>query len=330
MSERDIYRRRRAWLLRKSNATVEFICRELKCDHEFVSKWFQRGEAGKGFHDSQRSGAPRKLSPDLEPKVKRMLKRKREGSSDKVSKILKTENDLDISGRTIRNYAHKLGLKSYVRPEKPRLVKDDKARRLAFAKKRRPRGFWDQVFWTDETIYPLHNDGRRIWSEHRDDVPPREKDIVEKTVRIWAGISARGKAKLFKIPSSWTSPEYVQFLKTKAMPSMIEVAGEDFIFMHDGDGAHRGKDVQKYLKEKGIRVLEGCPARSPDLWPHENFFKILDDGVKNRKYSTLDGLWKVLKEEWEKIPEETVLKLVRDVPKRLKEVIKLQGGITRH
>lgn len=330
MAEDDIYRRRRAWELRKAGHSVNSICTELKCDDKFVAKWFQRGQAGKGFHDSQRPGAPPKLTPALESKVKRILKRTRDGSADKVAKILKTENDIDIGGRTIRRYARKLGLKSYVRPMKPRLVKDDAKRRLAFAQKRRPRGFWKNIFWTDETTYELHSDNRKIWAERIEDVPPREKDLVEKTVRVWIGISFKGKAKLFKIPSGWKSPDYVQFLKTKGVPTMIKVAGKDFILMHDGDGAHRGREVQKYFNEAGIKTLDGCPARSPDIWPHENAIKILDDGLKNRKYSTIDGLWKVLQEEWEKIPHETIVKLVMDVPSRLREVIALNGAITRH
>ncbi len=212
-----------------------------------------------------KAGSPGELDPALNPQVKRLLKRKRDGSADKVAKILRTENHVDISGRTIRRYAHELGLKSYVRPIKPRLRIADRQQRLHFARTRRPKGFWDKIFWTDKSTYELHNDNRRIWAERRSDVPPREKDLVEKTVRIWVGISAKGRANLFRIPSSWSSPDYVDFLKKKAMPSIINVAGKDFIFMHDGDGAHRGRVVQKYFDENGIETLKGCPAHSPDI-----------------------------------------------------------------
>ncbi len=176
MSEDEIYRRRRAYELRKAGKSVDSICKELKCSDKFVHRWFERGSSGHGFHDSQRSGRPRKLDSDLLPKVRRLLKRKREGSADDVAIILGREDSIDITGRTVENYAHEMGLKSYVRPKKARLVGDDKARRIAFAKRMRSKEFWDKVFWTDEKALELHEEPRRIWAESRDKVP-REKKI---------------------------------------------------------------------------------------------------------------------------------------------------------
>ena len=100
--------------------------------------------------------------------------------------------------------------------------------------------------------------------------------------------------------------------------------------MHDGDGAHRGRVVENFLAEEGVKVLDDFPARSGDLQPQENMWKIVDDGVKNRNFRSLDGLWKVLKEEWEKIPQETVANLAHSVPGRLRECIAFGGGVTRH
>ncbi len=320
----------RAYELRKEGKSVKYICKELHCDHAFVKTWYERGLEEEGFSDSQRPGAPRKLASDLEKKAKRLLKRKREGSADKVAKRLRLEDGLDISGRSIQRFAKREGMRSYVRPVKARLYGKDKAMRLAFAKRRRPRYFWKRVWWTDEKAYVLHSENRKIWAERREDVPPREKELVEKTVRVWGGISATGRTQLFRIKPYWTAPEYAKFLDSKGLPSIRNVAHDDFIFMHDGDGAHRGKKVQKYLEENSIEVLNDFPPRSGDLQPDENMWKIVDDGVKDRKFTTLDGLWKVLKEEWEKIPQETVTKLACSVPKRLKEVIELGGGATKH
>ncbi len=331
MADEDLYRRRRAYELRAGGASVDSICLELKCDDKFVKKWFDRGSSGHGFHDSQRSGRPRTVPEDLYPKVRRLLKRKRGGSAGDVAKTLSKENNIQITERGLENYAHELGLSSYVRPKKARLVKDDKPRRIRFAKKpKRPKYMWGKIFWTDEKAIPLHLEPRLIWAESRDDVPPREKDLVEPTVRVWGGISAQGRTPLFKIPTYWTATDYSQFLKTKALPSIRKMVGDDFIFMHDGDGAHRGKVVEKLFQDEGVQLLPDCPARSPDLWPHENMWKIMDDGIMKHNYTTLDGLWKVAQKEWNKVLEETVRKLALDVPNRLKEVIERGGGVSRH
>ncbi len=119
-------------------------------------------------------------------------------------------------------------------------------------------------------------------------------------------------------------------MKKKALPAIRKLVGNDFYFMHDGDGAHRGKVVTEFLDVEGVNRLDNCPARSGDLWPHENMFKIMDDGIKKRNYKTLDGLWKVAREEWDNVSDEIVLNLVGSVPDRLKEVVTLAGGVTRH
>ncbi len=330
MDEWKVYRRVRAHQLRKEGKSVDFVCRELHCNHAFVNKWHARGLDGKGFLDSQRSGSPRKLPSALEAKAKRLLKHKREGSADKVAKRLRLEDGIDISGRSIQRFAKGEGMKSYIRPIKARLFPKDKELRVAFAKRRRRRHFWKKVWWTDEKVYELHSENRRIWAERREDVPPREKDLVEKTVRVWGGISAQGRTKLFKIQPNWNSPAYVQFLESKGLPSIENVAGTDYIFMHDGDGPHRGKKVQEFIEKRGLEILDDFPPRSGDLQPDENMWKIVDDGLKNRKFTTLGGLFKALTEEWERVPEETVVKLALSVPKRLREVIELGGSVTKH
>lgn len=330
MPDDEVYRRRRAYELRSEGLPIKSICLQLGCTKKFVTKWFRRGQEGQSFDDSQRSGRPRKIPQDLYPKVRRLLKRKREGSAGDVANVLSRENDIDITGRSVENYAHELGLTSYVRPKKARLVKDDRPRRLRFAQRKRLNDFWEKVFWSDEKAFELHEEPRLIWAETRDDVPPREKDLVEPTVRVWGAISARGRTPLFRIPASWKAPEYSHFLRTKGIPSIRKIVDDDFVFMQDGDGAHQGKVVTDFFEEEGIEKLDDCPARSGDLWPHENMWKIVGDGVRKRKFTTLDGLWKVVKEEWDKVPEEIALNLVHSVPDRLKEVVTLAGGVTRH
>ncbi len=330
MSDDDVYRRRRAYELRSEGHPIKSICLQLECDKKFVTKWFKRGRAGHDFEDSQRSGRPRKIPQALYPKVRRLLKRKREGSALDVANILAREDNIEITGRSVENYAHELELSSYVRPKKARLVKDDRPRRIRFAQIKRSNDFWEKVFWSDEKAFELHEEPRLIWAESRDDVPPREKDLVEPSVRVWGAISARGRTPLFRIPASWKAPEYTHFLETKAIPAIRNLVGDDFIFMQDGDGAHQGKVVTEFFDKEGIEKLDDCPARSGDLWPHENMWKVVGDGVRKRKFTTLNGLWKAVKEEWDKVSEEIVLNLVRSVPDRLKEVVTLGGGVTRH
>ncbi len=112
--EEKYYLRRRAWELRNQKLSLAQIRKELGVSDEFIGLWTERGNAGEGFADRPRAGAPRKIPKDLTPKVKRALKRKRQNSSESVAKMLKRDHDVDISSRTVRNFAHDVGLHSYV------------------------------------------------------------------------------------------------------------------------------------------------------------------------------------------------------------------------
>lgn len=324
------YLRRRAYELRKEGSTSKKVANDLGVSVSFVDKWYARGLYGEGFHDSERRGRPRAVPDDLTSTVKKLLKRKRSGSAPKVAKKLKTDHGVSVSARTIRRNAKAMRLKSRVRPKKPRLYKGDKARRLAFAKKRRPKDYWSNVWFSDEKAFVLHNEPRRQWVETMDEVEPRGKDLVETSVRVWAAVSDQGRTEIYQIPSTWTSPEYVTFLKKKAMPDITQKSGGNFIFEQDGDGAHRGKVVSEYFTENDIDILDDLPPRSPDIPPIENEWAILVRRLESRNMKTKKGLWKAIKEEWEKMGDEEDRNFSDSVKNRLKEIVAKDGQITCH
>ncbi len=327
--EEKYYLRRRAWELRNQSLSLAQIRKELGVSDEFIELWSGRGNAGEGFHDRPRAGAPKKIPADLTLTVKRALKRKRENSSNSA-KILRRDHDVDVSSRTVRNFAHRVGLKSYVRPKKPHLMPADKPKRVRFARAHLKDNDLRYVWWTDEKAVAIDEQGRFCWAESRDDVEPREKDLVPKTVRVWAGVSRWGNSKLFRIPSGWDSPTYVNFLKKNAIPNLKSLSGGDFVFEHDGDGAHRGRVVKEYLAEADFQVLEDLPPRSPDIPIVEEEWKLLGDGVRNRSYKTLEGLWRAMRAAWNEISPETVQSLVDSVPNRLREIIRKNGEMTKY
>jgi transposase len=324
------YQRRRADELLNEGLKPKEVAQRLGRSTGFVKYWNRRRKSGLGFFDQKRSGRPRKVPSDLSRAEKRLLKRKKKGSSKSVAAELYTKYGIRISDRTVRRDAHRLGLKYLIRKIKPRLTDLDKELRVQFAKRRREHGFWRKVWWSDEKAFTLHNDPRGQWVEVSDEVEPREKDLVEKTVRVWAAISWDGKTKLYRVKPFWNSEEYKTFLEKKAIPNIIEISGRDFIFEQDGDGAHRGKVVTDYFNSAGIRVLDDFTARSPDIPPIENMWAEEVRRLENRKVKTVEGLWIALKEEWDNISTEKIRTYVDSVPGRLKEIIASGGKITKH
>lgn len=72
-------------------------------------------------------------------------------------------------------------------------------------------------------------------------------------------------------------------------------------------------------------------AYSPDLNPIENIFSLikfnLSKKLTDRSVLTEDALWKLIEESADGISLETINKLIRSIPGRLKQVIKKQGDM---
>ena len=79
-------------------------------------------------------------------------------------------------------------------------------------------------------------------------------------------------------------------------------------------------------------MLINWPAQSPDLNPIEHLWDHLERSLRNRPDlpKNLANLEIQLKEEWEKIPQETYLKLIDSMPQRIAACIANNGWPTRY
>ena len=72
------------------------------------------------------------------------------------------------------------------------------------------------------------------------------------------------------------------------------------------------------------------PSQSPDVNPIEHLRDELDRCVRVKKCSNVQSFFEALKEEWSKIPQEHLAKLVDSMPDRCSAVIKAKGYATSY
>ena len=110
----------------------------------------------------------------------------------------------------------------------------------------------------------------------------------------------------------------------------VHFIGQNFIFWHDNAWPHTARITADYLKEVGIPIFK-WPARSPDLNPIEHEHE-LSRRIKRKinPPTTLQELRIALIKTQEEIPQEVVANLIKSMPRRLEEVIKVRGGNTRY
>ena len=85
------------------------------------------------------------------------------------------------------------------------------------------------------------------------------------------------------------------------------------------------------MKEFGVDELDG-PAQSPYLNPTEHLWDELERRLSawpSRPKSVCD-LTNALLEEWSKMPVNTLLNLVKSLPRRIEAIIVAKGGLTSY
>ena len=145
---------------------------------------------------------------------------------------------------------------------------------------------------------------------------------------IWGCMTYHGVGFMCKIDGIMNQHVYKDILQDKLLKIIdwYDMKPEDVIFQQDNDPKHTAKSVQKQLEEQSFQVL-AWPPQSPDLNLIENLWVTLKRQLN--KYEKppkgMIELWECVQVEWNKIEEDTCVKLVESMPKRMKAVIKSKG-----
>jgi hypothetical protein len=110
----------------------------------------------------------------------------------------------------------------------------------------------------------------------------------------------------------------------------------DLVFQQDNASIHRSRYTRDFIDRHDIPVLEGWPAKSPDLSIIENMWHSLKMELEG-KIENLHGrdkkgqLFRKVSEAWEVLQQKqppVVQNLYQSIPARLDFVISKEGGST--
>ncbi|GBM03417.1 hypothetical protein AVEN_265460-1 [Araneus ventricosus] len=105
------------------------------------------------------------------------------------------------------------------------------------------------------------------------------------------------------------------------------------IFQDDNSTVHRAGRLCDWFDEHSHTLLHlDWPAKSPDLYPIENLWDMLEQRVKRRNQHprNLVDLRDQILSEWFKLCATCLQNLVDSLPNRIQAVIKSRGGVTRY
>jgi len=285
-----------------------------------------------------RVGRPCKLAPaDVDALVK-IAEKKPFESAGTYSDDLLQKTRKRVSRRTVQRYLKKRNVCFRRAAKKPLLTRRHCRLRLAWAHAHAhwTDEDWMQVLFSDETTIEIHSDRTRRGC-YRTPQQRLRPGFTVRTVKhpaklmIW-GCFGNGKVGgLYPVAEMVDSHAYIAIMR-KAVPQAEHAVfgGGHFVLQQDNAPCHMSRTTRRWFTSHQITLLD-WPPMSPDLNPIENLWGLLKKRVHEYgPFKSLSELEEAARACWEGFGQEVLLRLIRSMPERVKQVIASKGRATEY
>lgn len=316
------------------------VARRFAVSQSVVSRMWERYQQTGLYHDRSRSGRPRALTARQDQYLRISARRNRLNSTGTLRNSLQNATGVRVSVQTIRNRLHADGLHARRPAVAPRLTPRHRQTRLAFCRAHVDWNIeaWSCVLFSDESRFCVSTNDRRqrVWRARGQRFA--ECAIVEHdrfggpSVMVWAGISVGGHTDLYVFQQGPINARiYRDDIILPIVRAYAGAVGPDFLLMDDNAPVHRARLVQECLDTEGIGGLD-WPACSPDLNPIEHLWDQLGRAVRRRQQPPTNAqqLRDALTEEWQRLDQAAMDRLIGSMPRRCRACIEARGGHTSY
>ncbi|EIE82427.1 hypothetical protein RO3G_07132 [Rhizopus delemar RA 99-880] len=185
-----------------------------------------------------------------------------------------------VSKWQAKRLMNELGFKATLKKSKPFLSDQHQKNSLKWCKKHQNWTVddWKKVIFSDETKINIFGPDSNPYTWKEDGAVSRPHH-VKQTVKygggslmMWGCMTAKGVGYACQIfDGNMNSQTYTNILGTTYKDTLdyYDWKHKDVIFQHDNDPKHTSKHTKRWMKRKGVQLLQGWPAQSPALNPIE-------------------------------------------------------------
>lgn len=314
------------------------VARNLNVSQSVVSRLWNRYQNFRTVADLPRTGRPRVTTRRQDQLLVTQALRTRTLNATQLQQHLQQTTGIRVSTQTVRNRLHQVQLASRrpfvalpMSPQHRRARMDWCQRHHRWTNQQ-----WASVMFSDESRFVLdfHDRRIRVWRRRGERYQPPATVAHNRygggSVMVWAGICMNDRTDLHICQVNITGLYYRDNIIEPIVVPFAQRHGPDFIFQDDNARPHRARVVQDHLQMQHIRTLP-WPPMSPDLSPIEHLWDLLNRRVQQRPAApqTLQQLAQALQQEWQRIPQDNIRRLICSMKRRCNACLAANGGPTR-
>ena len=144
---------------------------------------------------------------------------------------------------------------------------------------------------------------------------------------VWGAFSASGKSQLAVLRGNHNSECYQNTLRDYLLPFAQRCHRADWIFQQDNASIHTSGSTKKWFEDNELTVMD-WPAKSPDLNLIENVWGYMARRLyeNRRQFSSIADIQACVLQEWDKLNQSYLYRLIESIHKMCVDVLRVQGG----
>lgn len=331
--------RQRALGMLEAGLSARDVARHMACHHSTIMRLRQRVTDTGSASDRPRPGRQRATDAAQDDHIRLQHLRDRFRTAVQTARETPGRQNDRVSVCTIRRRLHAARLRAR-RPYRGSIlnaVNRHNRREWSRQHRRWLLHQWNTVLFSDESRICVDRPDRRrsVWrrqGERFTDSCVREANRWGgASVMVWGAISTRHRTPLVIIERTLTAQRYIDHILRPVLMPFLAAHNDVTTFQQDNARPHAAHVTQDFLHDNNVNVMP-WPPYSPDLSPIEHLWDQLKTAVARRRPPPRNRreLTEAVQDEWQRIPQARIGRLVRSMRRRCTACFNADGGHTRY